>query len=53
MTDVVSLLLVLIGTVLLFLAGFGVASARVALGWLGLALIATAVWLLPALASVT
>ena len=41
-------LLYLTGTVLLFLAAFGV-GWRVSFGWLGLAVISTAAFILPAL----
>lgn len=42
------LLLYLVGTILLFLAAFGI-SWRVSFGWLGLAVISTAAFILPAL----
>lgn len=41
-------ILILVGVVLLVCAAF-VVPARVQLGWLGLALLALAVWLIPAL----
>lgn len=44
----IQLLLYLVGTILLFLAAFGI-GWRVSFGWLGLAIISTAAFILPAL----
>jgi hypothetical protein len=49
--NILIFLLILIGTILLFLAAFAIGYRRVHLGWLGLALIAVAVWVIPAISA--
>lgn len=41
-------ILLIAGLILILLAAFNIAARRVSFGWLGLALIVLAVWVLPA-----